>query len=49
MLQYHKVNMATSSKKARLSFQSDEELQLFLDDIESDFSDLDSSSDDSGT
>ena len=41
--------MPSSSKKARLSFRSDKELQLFLDDIESDFSDLDSSSDDSGT
>ena len=38
----------TSSKKARFDFSSDEELQLFTDDIESEFSDSDTSSDDSG-
>ena len=41
--------MAASSKKTRLNFRSDEELQLFLDDIESDFSDLGTSLGDSGT
>lgn len=40
--------MATSSKKVRLNFRIDEELQLFLNETQGNFSDLDTSSDDSG-
>ena len=41
--------MASSSKKPKVNFRNNDELQQFLDDIESDFSDSNESSDDSGT